>query len=50
MNAISASILVLAAAVLITGHDEPFLQILGGLVGVTGLVGWFFTVKRPSDE
>lgn len=48
---ISASIIVLAAAVLLVGgssiqHSDTklFIQIVGCVVGVIGLGGWFFSV------
>ncbi|MEP4079655.1 hypothetical protein [Haloferula sp.] len=53
MKAISASIIVLAAAILITGgshiqHTETriFAQIIGCGVGVIGLGGWILTLRE----
>jgi hypothetical protein len=57
MKAISASIVVLAGAVLLTGgslvgHTDTalFVQAVGVLVGVVGLVGWFFAVQNRSER
>ena len=53
MKSISASIIVLSAAVLITGgsaihHGDIGLLVMavGCLVGVIGLGGWFLCVKK----
>lgn len=55
MKALSASIVVLAAAVLILGgsvldHDDTklFIQTVGCLVGVLGLGGWFLGLLPVS--
>lgn len=52
MKAISASIIVLAAAILIVGgshiqHSDTkaFVQVVGCIVGVIGLGGWLITVR-----
>ena len=52
MKSISASIIVLAAAILILGgsyiqHDDTklFVQITGYVIGVIGLRGWFIALK-----
>ena len=54
MSSVSASIIVLAGAVLLTGgshvqHGDTqiFLQAVGGLVG---LVGWFIAFKDSLDK
>jgi hypothetical protein len=53
----SASIVVLAGAVLLTGgsfiqHGDTklFLQALGCLVGIMGLAGWFLAFKHSSEK
>ena len=53
MKAISASIVVLAAAILITGgsyiqHADTklFVQIVGCVIGLMGLSGWFFSYRE----
>ena len=53
MKAISASIIVLAAAILITGgsrlqHSDTklFVQIVGCIVGLIGLSGWFISFRE----
>ena len=53
MKAISASIIVLAAAILITGgsrlqHSDTklFVQIVGCIVGLIGLSGWLLSYKE----
>ena len=52
MKVISASIIVLAAAILLVGgshlhHPETkvFLQLVGGVIGLIGLGGWFVSMK-----
>lgn len=52
MKAISASIIVLAAAILLVGgsyiqhdHTQSFVQIVGCAVGLVGLGGWFVSFK-----
>ena len=57
MKAISASIIVLAAAILITGgshiaHSDTqlFVQVLGCVVGIVGFIGWFSTLKNTTDQ
>ena len=57
MKTISASIIVLAAAVLITGgsfvpHDDTrlFVQAIGCLVGVIGLGGWFLAFRDDNKK
>ena len=57
MKALSASIIVLAAAVLITGgshiqHGDTklFVQAVGCLVGIMGLGGWFVAFKNIADN
>lgn len=53
MKSISASIIVLAAAILILGgshlqHGDTglFVQIVGCTVGVIGLGGWLFSLRE----
>jgi hypothetical protein len=53
MKLLSSSIIVLAAAILITGgshiqHSDTqlFVQILGGAVGLIGFWGWFVALKE----
>ncbi len=57
MKTISASIIVLAAAVLITGgsfiqhdHTQSFVQVVGCLVGLIGLGGWFLAFKGDNEK
>ncbi len=57
MKTLSASIIVLSAAVLITGgsfvpHDDTqlFVQVVGCLVGLIGLVGWYHAFKDPNEK
>ena len=57
MKANSASVIVLAGAALITcgafvGHVQSklFVQAIGCLVGVVGLVGWFVAVTRSEAK
>jgi len=56
VKAISASILVLASAVMLTGgafkggDDGLFLQIVGGLVGLAGFFAWYFAVINPGEK
>ena len=57
MKAISASIVVLAGAVLLTGgslvgHADTalFVQAVGSLVGVIGLVVWFLALQNRSER
>jgi hypothetical protein len=52
MKAISASIIVLAATILIVGgsqiqHSDTklFVQVVGCIVGAIGLGGWFVSLK-----
>ena len=56
MKAISASIIVLAAAILIVGgshiqHSDTklFVQVVGCGVGLMGVGGWFVTLKEKSS-
>jgi hypothetical protein len=56
MKSISASIIVLAAAMLILGgahvqHNDTGLvvQIAGYVVGVIGLGGWFVSLREPDS-
>ena len=53
MKAISASIIVLAAAILLVGgshiqHSDTqlFIQIVGSAVGLIGLGGWIFSLTE----
>jgi hypothetical protein len=52
MKSISASIIVLAAAILIlgsshfTGDTQLFVMVVGCGVGVAGLLGWFTSLKE----
>ena len=53
MKSISASIVVLAAAILITGgshiqHADTklFVQIVGCVIGLVGLGGWFVSFRE----
>ena len=57
MKVISASIVILAASILITGgsyiqHTDTqlFVQIVGSFVGLIGLIGWYvgFNDKIPK--
>lgn len=55
MKAISASIIVLAAAVVLTGgshvrhtQTQAFLQITGCIVGLAGLYGWYVSFRDRS--
>lgn len=57
MKSISASIVVLAAALLVLGgstlqHSDTrlFLQVLGCGVGSVGLWGWIITLKSPERD
>ena len=60
MKSVSASIIVLAGAVLLTGgshipHSDTklFVQIVGSVVGLMGLGGWlrtFHEKSTPSDR
>ncbi len=53
MKSISASIIVLTAAILILGgsniqHSDTklFVQVVGCIIGVMGLSGWFISLKE----
>jgi hypothetical protein len=57
MKAVSASIVVLAGAILLAAgsfiqHSDTkvFVQFVGCLVGVIGLGGWFFAFKSPGER
>lgn len=57
MRVVSASILVLASAVMVTGgsfvqHSDTalFVQVSGGLVGLVGLVGWLVAYAKSDDR
>ena len=56
MKSISASIVVLSGALVLVGasfisHDQTqgFLQFVGGVVGLTGLVVWFQTIRQSKE-
>ena len=56
MKCISASIVVLAGAIVLVGgshvgHDQTqgFLQMLGSTLGAVGLVVWFKTLKSSQE-
>ena len=56
MRAVSASILVLASAVCLTGgsyipHDDTalFVQVAGVLIGIVGLVGWVVAYVKHDN-
>lgn len=55
MKSLSASIVLLSGAVILTGgsfvaHDQTqgFLQLVGAAVGVVGLGGWFVSFKQSE--
>lgn len=57
MKTLSASIVILAAAVLITGgsfiqHGDTrlFVQAVGSLTGLAGFVGWIIAFCSKNDE
>ena len=56
MKCISASIVVLAGAIVLVGgshikHDQTqqLLQLVGGVLGACGLVVWFKTIKLSQN-
>ena len=56
MKCISASIVLLSGAIILTGgsfvaHNQTqgFLQFVGGAIGLVGLAAWFMALKQLKD-